>query len=74
MVACFVIAVAGLLVGVVRVFVCLLIVLLFSILLLWLLVSAWFGCLLLWFACGSLLLTAQGLLIWLVCSFKRLWV
>lgn len=39
MVACFVIAVAGLLVGIVRVFVCLLIVLLFSILLLWLLVS-----------------------------------
>lgn len=40
MVACFVIAVAGLLVDIVRVFVCLLIVLLFSILLLWLLVSA----------------------------------
>lgn len=40
MVACFVIAVAGLLVDTVRVFVCLLIVLLFSILLLWLLGSA----------------------------------
>lgn len=39
--------------------------------------GCWLVCslclLLLWFTCGSLLFVTQGLLVWLVCSFKGLW-